>query len=108
MVVTLFQVWVRHSLGSVAPPLAPLSFCLTVDAFVSLDDPVSGSTQEIRRVQDRLPGCWVRMWLWRRVAEENLFPHSRQHSAAAAAAAAGGDGGEDVSATVFSATWVWR
>ena len=57
-----------------------------------------------RRVQDRLPGCWVRMWLWRRVAEENLFPQSEHRNTEAVAP--GGDEGDEVSAAAaaFSAT----
>lgn len=54
-----------------------------------------------RRVQ-----CWVRMWLWRRVAEENLFPHCEQRSAKALLL--GGDDGDDASMAAFSAMWVWR
>lgn len=58
-----------------------------------------------RRVLDPVQ-CWVRMWLWRRVAEENLFPHSEQRSAEALPA--GGEEGDAASAAVFSAAWVWR
>lgn len=36
------------------------------------------------------------MWLWRRVAEENLLPQSEQRSGEAAPA--GGDEGDDVAA----------
>lgn len=52
--------------------------------------------------------CCVRTWLWRRVAEENLFPHCEQRSANVLLL--GGDEGDGVSAAAaaFSATWVWR
>lgn len=50
--------------------------------------------------------CWARMWLWRRVAEENLLPHCEQRSAKAVLL--GGDEGDDVSMAALSAMWVWR
>jgi len=52
--------------------------------------------------QDRFSGCWVRMWLWRRVDEENLLPHSEQRSGEALAV--GGDEGDDVSAAASPVT----
>lgn len=58
------------------------------------------------QAQDLCPGCWVRTWLWSRVAEENLFPQSEQRRAEVEPL--GGDDGEEVSAAAFSAMWVWR
>lgn len=79
----------------------------SIGVFVSSD--VSSSAQVSRsvvaQVQDRLAGCWVRMWLWRRVTEENLFPHSEQRNAEPLL---GGDEGEEVSAAALSAACVWR
>lgn len=56
--------------------------------------------------------CWVRTWLWRRVAEENLLPHCEQRSANVLPL--GGDEASSVAvaaaaaAALLSALCVWR
>lgn len=57
-----------------------------------------------RRVQDRFPGCWVRMWLLRRATVENFLPHSEQRGGESEGVPSGGENADDVSAAAFSAT----
>lgn len=82
---------------------------------------LTSSENPVCRNQCLLPGqdswrtpssrCCVRTWLWRRVAEENLFPHCEQRSANVVLL--GGEEGDGVSVAAaavaaFSETWVWR
>lgn len=88
-----------------------LAFCWILIGSLMFGSSSAQWTRRSRRVQDRFPGCWVRMWLWSLVVEENLLPHSEHRnpdSERGEDEAMPGGGEEDEVMVSGSVACIWR